>query len=81
MDGTRVPLPMPNHARFKDATLRAICARAGVVRAPESLRTGLNRCGQEVVFPGRTVRMLHSLVSIVIVLLALLLADGRVRRC
>lgn len=31
-DGTRTPLTMPNHDRIKGATLRTICAQAGISR-------------------------------------------------
>lgn len=31
-DGTRTPLTMPNHARVKSSTLRAICTQAGIAR-------------------------------------------------
>jgi len=31
-DGTRTQLTMPNHARIKDSTLRAICTQAGISR-------------------------------------------------
>ncbi len=31
-DGTRTPLTMPNHARIKGSTLRAICSQAGITR-------------------------------------------------
>jgi hypothetical protein len=31
-DGTRTPLTLPNHARIKGATLRAICTQVGVSR-------------------------------------------------
>jgi len=32
VDGTRTPLTMPNHARLKGSTLRAILAQAGIRR-------------------------------------------------
>ncbi|MCY3812253.1 MAG: type II toxin-antitoxin system HicA family toxin [Gammaproteobacteria bacterium] len=32
-DGTVTPLTMPNHARLKSSTLRAICNQSGVARA------------------------------------------------
>lgn len=32
LDGTRTPLTMPNHARVKGSTLRAICTQAGIAR-------------------------------------------------
>ena len=31
-DGTQTSLTMPNHARIKGATLRAICTQAGIPR-------------------------------------------------
>lgn len=31
-DGTKTPLTMPNHARLKSSTLRAICTQAGIAR-------------------------------------------------
>jgi predicted RNA binding protein YcfA (HicA-like mRNA interferase family) len=31
-DGMQTPLTMPNHARIKGATLRAICTQAGIPR-------------------------------------------------
>ncbi|MBC8029637.1 MAG: type II toxin-antitoxin system HicA family toxin [Pyrinomonadaceae bacterium] len=31
-DGTQTPLTMPNHARIKSSTLRAICGQAGIPR-------------------------------------------------
>jgi predicted RNA binding protein YcfA (HicA-like mRNA interferase family) len=31
-DGTQTPLTMPNHARLKSSTLRAICTQAGIPR-------------------------------------------------
>ncbi|MGH9944817.1 MAG: type II toxin-antitoxin system HicA family toxin [Pyrinomonadaceae bacterium] len=31
-DGTRTPLTMPNHARLKSSTLRAVCTQAGISR-------------------------------------------------
>lgn len=32
-DGSITPLTMPNHARLKSSTLRAICNQSGVARA------------------------------------------------
>ena len=32
-DGSVTPLTMPNHARLKSSTLRAICTQSGVSRA------------------------------------------------
>ena len=32
-DGSVTPLTMPNHARLKSSTLRAICNQSGVTRA------------------------------------------------
>jgi len=32
-DGTQTPLTMPNHARLKSSTLRAICTQTGIPRA------------------------------------------------
>ena len=32
-DGSVTPLTMPNHARLKSSTLRAICSQSGVSRA------------------------------------------------
>ena len=32
-DGTVTPLTLPNHARLKSSTLRAICNQSGVARA------------------------------------------------
>jgi predicted RNA binding protein YcfA (HicA-like mRNA interferase family) len=31
-DGSRTPLTMPNHPKLKAATLRTICAQAGISR-------------------------------------------------
>ena len=31
-DGTRTPLPMPNHSRIKRSTLRTICTQASIPR-------------------------------------------------
>lgn len=31
-DGTQTPLTMPNHARLKSSTLRAICTQTGIPR-------------------------------------------------
>ena len=32
LDGTKIPLTMPNHPRLKGSTLRAICTQAGISR-------------------------------------------------
>ena len=31
-DGTQTPLTIPNHAKLKSSTLRAICTQAGISR-------------------------------------------------
>jgi len=36
-DGTQTPLTMPNHARLKSSTLRAICTQASIPR-PDFLK-------------------------------------------
>lgn len=32
LDGTQTPLTIPNHAKLKSSTLRAICTQAGISR-------------------------------------------------
>ena len=37
-DGTQTPLTIPNHAKLKSSTLRAVCTQAGISR-DEFLKT------------------------------------------